>query len=215
MPFYANRIDDVTIELTAINPTINLNITIPDTYYLANNPNPLGGVSGQTYSGGEVSLSGRTNNVLEQIPFVLDLYGNTNGNLESKYSFEINKPGYLSLNIPSENLPVGALGSYSEYYLASSLGGQVKGPDLSLSSSTLSCSSGDLISGDFYLQSDGFFLNGAALLADSMAGATTLELENKTTYEHNITTNFVPKFLPQPIQGTTSCDGELEISSTL
>jgi hypothetical protein len=211
-PFISERINDTTIKLTANHPTVNINVTIPEPVPSSVNPQPRGGVSGQTYSGGDVSLSGRVDNELIQIPLTIDLYGNLNGNQQSRYSFSISKPGYKNVNIPADNL--NALSSPNEYYLVSALGGQIKGPDLSLSSSTAICSSKDVVSGDYYLQTNGFYINGLALLTDTTIGYQNISMENATQYGHNINTGFTHQFLSSPISNPINCDNVIDISDT-
>jgi hypothetical protein len=193
MPFDMVR-NGRDITFTAKHPAININIKIPKS--LAGNIYALRGSSESP-----VYPNGRVENITTQIPLVLPLYANESNGTFCKYRFEITKNGYKDLVIPAESIQASVNGE--DAYLVSGIR-DLKGPSLPFDNADFCDPSTS------QLDVNGYYLNGAALIAGSVPGYSVSSAKNA------IIPFFAPQFRPSPLTtGVNNCYNLIDISKVL
>lgn len=188
-----------TVVLTAKHPADNINVLIPkeevilglDNYALQDNrETPF-------YQSGV-----RVDSITDQLPFELKLYANNSNATAGKYKFEIIKAGYKPVTVPSNSIAASPSGT--NVYLVTPIR-DVKGP-VTFDGTAISCHPFSYV-----LDSDGYYLNGVAMIARALFGAT----EPTATNTH--TSGYQPSFLSAPLvtDVNTCSNNDIGVSKTL
>jgi len=187
------------VTLTAKHPAYNINGFIPQEtggFFPGSGDYALQGFNETpNYTGGRVS------SITEQIPFELKLYANDNNATSCKYSFEIKKPGFKTVFVPATN--IAATPSGADVYLVTPIQ-NVSGPSLPPGNVAV-CNP---ITNT--LDTDGYYLNGIALLA----GLVFNSEEATATNTHS--SGYLPSFRPAPlVADLITCNNLIGISKVL
>jgi len=195
LPFEMTQVGS-TVTLTAKHPADNINVLIPkkngvgfglDEYALQGNRETPVYPSNQ-----------RVDSITEQIPFELKLYANSSNATSSKYKFEIIKPGYKTVEIPSVNIT--ATSSGNDVYLVTPIR-NVKGPTL-FGGVAGQCSS-------YVLDSTGYYINGVTMIAGPLFGVDV-------TATNTHASGYLPSFRPSPlVTSLNTCNNNVGVSKVL
>lgn len=145
--------------------------------------------------------AGRVMAITDQIPFELQLYANANNATTCNYSFTISKPGYKSVNIAPTQFV--ASSPSNKVYLVTPIK-DVVGPTLPVTDPAV-C---DLNTNA--LDSNGYYVNGVALIAASIFGY------NQSNALNQHTSGFAPTFRQNPLTANIiACNGLIGLSKNL
>ena len=197
IPSFTIEQDFKTVTLTAKHPATNVNGFIPQENVLFG----LGNYALQGFNETPNYPNGRVDTITDQIPFELKLYANDSNATACKYSFEIKKQGFKGVDVPAES--IGASTSGIDVYLVTPIR-NVSGPSLPPSDSAV-CNQFTNA-----LDTDGYYLNGVALLASGIFNS------EEATATNTHTSGYLPSFRALPLTvSLITCNGLIGISKVL
>lgn len=186
-----------TVTLTAKHPATNINGFIPQEDV------SIGTGDYAMFGLGETPdyPNGRVDSITEQIPLELKLYANTGNATNCNYSFTISKTGYKPVQIAPSILNATASGN--DVYLVTPIK-DVSGPSLPVGDPSVCNPFTNTV------DTDGYYLNGVALLASSLFDSE----EATATNEH--TSGYLPSFRQSPlVSDVITCNNLIGISKVL
>lgn len=188
------------VTLTAKHPATNINVYIPKVELNIEN-NYLTFYALENSSEHPNYPLGRTSNITEQKSFKLNLYANLNQSTSCRYSFIIEKPGYKTIFINSDTFESSL--DFNEVFLVTPIK-NVVGPLINPPSLNY-CDYNN-----YYFDSEGYYLNGLALISNTISNPEEVIAENS----HD--SGYISSFRENPLtQEVFNCNNLIDISKVL